>query len=319
MANNVFANNLEIACKAGEGISAAAFPDPCWSPPPPSAGPVVIPYANTAKASDTANGSKTVFISGKPIMLRDKSYFKTSTGNEPATYAFNKGQKTGKLKGACYFASWSMNVKIEGYNVVRHSDDTTHNHGSHPGNTGKWPFTDSKIQKKACKKEIEREGVACGGLKPKKVDKRGKVQKPWFESAYKDVKGKVKWKRKHCVGLGVMPRSLDTKDLTSLKKKLNNKLSDFNAIDDAIDVAADQAIEIVEDKITKLIAKGVAKKVVGAAAGFSGIGLVITAIAAADAVKDALDLTGMYGDLENMHSEAKRIKMQLGGVKREAW
>ena len=34
-----------------------------------------------------------------------------------------------------------MDVKIEGLNVVRHLDLTTHNHNPSPGNTATWPHT----------------------------------------------------------------------------------------------------------------------------------------------------------------------------------
>jgi len=67
-------------------------------------------------------------------MLRDKSYFKQSTGDE-AGNAAKKGVITGVNRGKVYFNSWSMNVKIEGKNVVRHLDLTTHNHASQPGQT----------------------------------------------------------------------------------------------------------------------------------------------------------------------------------------
>jgi hypothetical protein len=36
-----------------------------------------------------------------------------------------------------------MDVKVEGENVVRMMDLTTHNHASMPGNTPPWPYTDA--------------------------------------------------------------------------------------------------------------------------------------------------------------------------------
>ena len=165
MANSVFANGLEVACKVSDGKSIAAFPDPCWSPPSPPAGPVVIPYANTAYAKDLANGSKTVLIGGKPIVLKDKSYLKTSTGNEAATRSFGQGLITGTIKGKTYFTSWSMNVMVEGLNVTRHTDLTTHNHGSSPGNTAPWAYLSQSDKQADCKETI------------KKVDKKCKVSK----------------------------------------------------------------------------------------------------------------------------------------------
>src|SRR5205823_5915431 len=71
MSNEVYANTREVSCKAAAGKSIAAFPDVCLSPPSPPAGPVPIPYPNTATASDTSGGSKTVQISGQEVMLKD--------------------------------------------------------------------------------------------------------------------------------------------------------------------------------------------------------------------------------------------------------
>lgn len=137
MSNTVFANGREISCKTSDGRSIAAFPDVCFTPPLTPATPpgVPVPYPNTAMASNTSNGSKTVKISSKEIMLKDKSFFKTSMGDEAGS-APKKGVITSKIKGKAYFISWSMNVKVEGENVVRHMDLTTHNHAAKmPGNT----------------------------------------------------------------------------------------------------------------------------------------------------------------------------------------
>lgn len=122
MANDVFANGMEIACKAGDAKVVAAFPDVCLSPPSPPAGPVPIPYPVTSKASDTSNGSKSVKISGKEVMLKNKSYYKKCTGDEAATKSLGMGVITHCIQGKCYFASWSSDVKIEAYNVDRHLD-----------------------------------------------------------------------------------------------------------------------------------------------------------------------------------------------------
>ena len=129
METHVYANNNEFCSQAADGVTTPAFPDPCWSPPPPSAGPVVIPYPNTNFARNLSNGSTTVFVCGTPIAKKDKSFLKMSTGNEPATPAFNKGINTTVIKGKTYFTNWSPDVKVEGLNVDRHMDPTTHNHG----------------------------------------------------------------------------------------------------------------------------------------------------------------------------------------------
>ncbi|CAN1600867.1 DUF4150 domain-containing protein [Pseudomonas sp. B21-028] len=143
MGNEVYANNMEVSCKAANGKSVACFPDVCFTPPQTAATPlgVPIPYPNTGMAKDTTRGTRTVKISGKEAMLKDKSYFKTSYGDE-AGNAPKKGIITNKIKGKVYFTAWSMNVKFEGENVVRNMDLTTHNHGS-TANTLTWPYLDA--------------------------------------------------------------------------------------------------------------------------------------------------------------------------------
>ncbi|UZZ13284.1 DUF4150 domain-containing protein [Ectopseudomonas mendocina] len=143
MGNEVYANNMEVSCKSADGKSIACFPDVCFTPPQTPATPpgVPIPYPNTGMAKDTTNGTRTVKITGKEVMLKNKSYFKTSYGDE-AGCAPKKGVITSKIKGKVYFTSWSMDVKFEGENVVRHFDLTTHNHASSPGNTPPWLYTD---------------------------------------------------------------------------------------------------------------------------------------------------------------------------------
>ncbi|AZD09011.1 hypothetical protein C4K26_3610 [Pseudomonas chlororaphis] len=149
MANEVFANNMEVSCKAAAGKSIACFPDVCFTPPqaPPTPMGVPIPYPNTGMAKDTTRGTRTVKITRKEVMLKDKSYFKTSYGDE-AGCAPKKGIITSKIKGKVYFTAWSMNVKFEGENVVRNLDLTTHNHGS-TSNTGPWPYSDAIAMDKA--------------------------------------------------------------------------------------------------------------------------------------------------------------------------
>lgn len=127
MPDNVFANGRSIACKAGSGKS-VAMPNMCHTPPQPPKVGVPMPYPNTAYASDTKNGSKTVKIRGKQIMQRSKSYFSKSVGDMPATEGFKKGILTGKINGKAYFAAWSPNVLVQGLNVCRHLDPMTHNH-----------------------------------------------------------------------------------------------------------------------------------------------------------------------------------------------
>jgi hypothetical protein len=159
MGNNVFANNMEVSCKAADGKSICAFPDVCFTPPQTPATPpgVPIPYPNTGMASDTTDGSRTVKISKKEVMLKNKSYFKRSMGDE-AGCAPKKGVVTSKNMGKVYFTAWSMDVQAEGENVVRHLDMTTHNHASQGPNTPPWAYMDamSPSATKECKEESEK-------------------------------------------------------------------------------------------------------------------------------------------------------------------
>ncbi len=143
MSNQVYANNMEVSCKQADGKSVSAFPDVCYTPPQTAATPpgVPVPYPNTGLASDTSDGSKSVTISGQEVMLKNKSYFKQSTGDEAGSAPL-KGVVTHVNKGKVYFTMWSMDVKIEGENVVRHLDLTTHNHASQPGQTPPMVYQD---------------------------------------------------------------------------------------------------------------------------------------------------------------------------------
>src|SRR5215510_5953635 len=89
MADDVLANGREISCQAASSKSIAAFPDVCMTPPENPATPpgVPVPYPNFGMASDTTNGSKTVKINGKPVMLKNESYFKKSSGDEAGAAA----------------------------------------------------------------------------------------------------------------------------------------------------------------------------------------------------------------------------------------
>ena len=170
MSNDVFANGREISCKAADGKSICCFPDVCFTPPENPATPpgVPIPYPNTGMATDTTSGSKTVNISKKEVILKNKSYFKKSMGDE-AGCAAKKGVITSTHRGKIYFTSWSMDVKFEGENVTRTFDLTTHNHASMPGNTPPWAYVDGMNLDspgkpiKECKEEAKKANEACEG------------------------------------------------------------------------------------------------------------------------------------------------------------
>ena len=166
---------MEICSVASDGKSIASMPDVCYTPPqaPPTPTGVPIPYPNTGMASDLTGGSTTVMIGGKPACLKDKSSFSKTSGDEAGSAPL-KGLITMKNAGALFFAAWSMDVKIEGENVVRNMDMGTHNHGSVPGNTGPWPFLASMTgpvppgqPPGPCSKEKEKEDTACSGKETK--------------------------------------------------------------------------------------------------------------------------------------------------------
>jgi hypothetical protein len=177
MGNEVYANLMEVSCKAAAGKSICAFPDVCMTPPQTPATPpgVPIPYPNTGMASDASDGSSSVKISGQEVMLKNKSSFSKSSGDE-AGAAPMKGVVTHKNTGKVYFNAWSMDVKVEGENVVRMLDLTTHNHGSMPGNSPPWPYVDKVATPgvdKPCAKEKENEEKACGDGKGNYKSKEG--------------------------------------------------------------------------------------------------------------------------------------------------
>jgi len=170
MPSTVFANNMEVSCKAAAGKTICAMPDVCFTPPENPATPpgVPIPYPNTGMASDTTDGSKTVKIGDKEVGLKDKSCFKKSMGDE-AGCAAKKGVITSKNMGKVYFNSWSMDVKIEGENAVRHFDLTTNNHASQTGDTPPWPYVDSmSVDDDPCSQEKKKVETACKDKKDPK-------------------------------------------------------------------------------------------------------------------------------------------------------
>jgi hypothetical protein len=128
MSKNVFANGKEISAKDDDNQSICAMPDVCLSPPSPPAGPIPIPYPNTAEASDTDGGTRTVKIGGAEVGMKNSSNYKKSTGDEAATKSLGMGVVTHTIQGKMVHAAWSMDVKAEGANVIRHMDMTTHNH-----------------------------------------------------------------------------------------------------------------------------------------------------------------------------------------------
>jgi hypothetical protein len=179
MGNQVYANNMEISCKSANGKSICAFPDVCMTPPQTPATPpgVPIPYPNTGMASDCTSGSSTVKISGQEVMLKNKSYFKKSTGDE-AGCAPKKGVMTSVNRGKVYFTMWSMDVKVEGENAVRNLDMTTHNHGSNTNTPPMVYFDEVAVAvPEVCREQADRANKACAGAtkRPQKKTKKGNL------------------------------------------------------------------------------------------------------------------------------------------------
>jgi hypothetical protein len=177
MSCDVFANNDEIACKKGGNKVIAEFPDVCLSPPSPPAGPVPVPYPDTSFSKDMQNGSKTVKIKGGEVMLKDKSFYKTSPlGDEAATQGLGANVITHTITGKTYFVAWSMDVKFEGENVDRHMDMTTSNHmcSSAPGGTGPTSISSGAMSAppgNPCK------GVNCASVKEKIENIKAEIAK----------------------------------------------------------------------------------------------------------------------------------------------
>jgi Domain of unknown function (DUF4150) len=126
---SVYANGNSIS-HSGDGEQFIALaPDVCKTPSP--AGPVPVPYPNTAMSSDLASGSTSVKIAGNPVALAD-SNIKMSTGDEAGSAG--GGVVSSKIKGKVTWLLYSMDVKFEGKGVVRFLDSTMHN-----GNAGNSP------------------------------------------------------------------------------------------------------------------------------------------------------------------------------------
>ncbi|HAU5664993.1 TPA: DUF4150 domain-containing protein [Citrobacter freundii] len=289
MDTNVFINGREACSRATDGKSAGAFPDPCWSPPPPPVGPIVVPYSNTAYARDLQNGTATVFICKTMVAQKDRSFFSTSQGDEPATPGFQKGVSSGVIKGKAYFKSWSPNVKFEGLEVPRHEDLMTHNHGS-TANTPPHKYVDKEVLVNECKKNVAKVESAC---------KKDPNQKPALER----LLGKDKYKKLepllkktgiksadwmvHCDGLWVKPGAFDPSKINEqlsellgeMKNILNAEIGDImtqikgDIIDKALEAGEDIAIRKARNA-------GIRHAAALAGTAIAGVGVVATEAAA---------------------------------------
>lgn len=119
--------NVRSVVHASSSGVATAFPDVCKTPSP--AGPIPIPYPNVAMSADTAQGSTSVKMDGKPIML-EGSCFSKSTGDEAGSAG--GGVVSACIKGKAEFASFSFDVMVEGKPVPRLADLMLQNKGGGP-------------------------------------------------------------------------------------------------------------------------------------------------------------------------------------------
>ncbi|MUK51390.1 PAAR-like domain-containing protein [Aliivibrio fischeri] len=122
MAVTISANGLSIVHKGSGGKANATLPDVCLTTVGNAVVP--IPYGNSAKSTDLANGSKTVTADGgNSIAIKDCSFSKSmgDTGGD------KKGIASGTIEGEAKFITSSSTVKIEGKGVCRLSDQMTMN------------------------------------------------------------------------------------------------------------------------------------------------------------------------------------------------
>ncbi|EOF5082578.1 PAAR-like domain-containing protein [Salmonella enterica] len=346
MDTNVFINGREACSKATDGKSAGAFPDPCWSPPPPPVGPIVVPYSNTAYARDLQNGTATVFICKTMVAQKDRSFFSTSQGNEPATPGFQKGVSSGVIKGKAYFKSWSPNVKFEGLEVPRHEDLMTHNHGS-TANTPPSIYVDTKTKTGPCGEEVREVERHCRPKNQKDDDKSRKAAKTRLgkivsydklkklEEKAEAIKSKLGYKRNkqndwiddHCEGLMLRPWSDKeinknfnaelanelkklTNDLDNLTKEIVSEIDNYFA--GVLQQAQDKATQVLIDKLEKKVAIKVASQgakfvVKGAIASVPIAGWIISGAWAAYDVYDIWDSYDELNKLKEVFEEAKEI------------
>jgi hypothetical protein len=151
------------------------------SPPSPPAGPIPIPYPNTSQTSDTSDGSKTVKIGGAEVGKKNASNYKKSTGDEAATKSFGMNLTSHTIQGKMKHAAWSMDVKIEGANAIRHMDLTTHNHMNTSGTNSM--TADQELEAQA---EAEAE---CKELDKRNQEEVAKIK----EKQKKKEEGQAKW------------------------------------------------------------------------------------------------------------------------------
>lgn len=319
-ATHVYANGQEIASRAvaSSGISSSAFPDPCWSPPAPGAGPILLPYPNTCLADSITQGTQTVMIKGKTVAIENQSRFDTSFGNEPATQAFAKGAATGVIKGKAYFTKWSSDVVFEGYGVPRHLDLVTHNHGSMPGNTPTFPYLSRGWVGNDCGTEENRIKRACAPESKdsdsrKAIKSQSKVRRMLRTNAGSKQKGKNwHWTDDHCDGLDTKLYSLED------AKAYADKMKDvFKALPGELNILGaleQELMEMATKAGAKALAKWAAKAGVKQLAG-SSVPAIGNALMGIWSAVDAVVAIGDINEIRAVAAESlERLQMLRGKV-----
>ena len=304
-ATHVYANNNEIASKSATGKSAMAFPDVCFSPPTPPPSGVPVPYPNTCFAKNISNGSRSVFIRRKEIALEDKSYFKTSTGDEPATPALKKGIISGKIKGKCYFQMWSPNVKVEGLGVDRHLDIVTHNHRNQP-NALLQKYKARDTLPTQCAREKKRIDDKCGPDDEKKRARQKKRGIKGKDNPPQDP-GKYNWVLEHCGPLLLSP---DINNWDKFKET-SNFLSDGN-FDDMVGKLMQEAADEFQQQLADYAKEKAAKYAVRRVA-TGWIPVLGQIIAAADTLYTAYEVATTIPDRLNQLDDLKQLAERARG------
>lgn len=108
--------NHQTVVHVDSGGTVVTSPDVCKTQTGIAVAP--IPYVNTARSTDTTQGSTTVTMDSNPVMLSG-SVFSTSSGDEPGTIG---GVSSGVNKGKAKFVTTSNDVIVEGKPLGRRMD-----------------------------------------------------------------------------------------------------------------------------------------------------------------------------------------------------
>lgn len=122
-------NGLTLCHKASEGVSTADLPDVCLTPPSDEP----VPYDNVAYSADLVRGTMTVSADGGNMVAHRGSAFARSTGDEEGS---SGGIASGVHTLEADWISFSFDVKVEGLNACRLTDEMLHNNGNTANSTG---------------------------------------------------------------------------------------------------------------------------------------------------------------------------------------